>query len=222
MSIKYFFIIILCFIVFSGFSQKSEEQEELIEVAADLFDSGEYKKAMPLYSQLLSIYPSEPIYSFYYGACLVENNKEIDKAIKYLVYASKKLSDKPLAYFYLGSAYHLSYQFDKSIEQYQLFQSKSAAKLQKEKQVDRQISICNNGLDLVKYVSQLTVLDNKKINQNNFQYSYDLKQIGGKLVVKPDLFKTKVDLKQKAKELIFISDSGKVFFSSLGDQKNGD
>ena len=176
---------------------------------------------MPLYSQLLSIYPSEPLYSFYYGSCLVENNKQIDKAIKYLSYGARKLNDQPLVFYYLGKAYHLTYQFDKAIAQYQIFKTKASEKLQKERQIEREIKICNNGLNLIKYVSPLIVLNNKRIKKNNFHYSYDLKNIGGKLVVKPDVFKTKLDKKQNAKELIFINDDGKVFFSSLGNKKNG-
>lgn len=222
MKFKYFLIIYIFLFVSPVFSQVSEEQEELIEAAKELFEDGEYQKAMPLFSQLLSIYPSEAIYSYYYGACLVENNKEIDKAIKYLSYGARKLTDQPLVYYYLGSAYHLSYQFDKAIAQYQIFQTKSVAKQQREKQIEREIAICNNGLTLVKYSSPLIVLENKRVKQNNFQYSYNLNQIGGKLVVKPDQFKTKADIKRNAKELIFISDSGQVFFSSLGDKKNGD
>ena len=221
---KYTYIYIIIFLIFPliGHTQTSEEQEELIDTAEELFYSASYDKAMPLYSQLLSIYPSEAIYSFYYGACLVENNKEIDKAIKYLSYASRKLTDHALVYFYLGKAYHLSYQFDKAIKQYQTFQAMSSKGVQKDKQLERELKFCNNGLELVKYVSNLIVLDNKKINVNNFQYSYKLDEMGGKLVVKPDIFKTKVDLKRNKKELIYISDSGLVFFSSLGNNKNND
>ncbi len=222
MNLKFLFIIFLSLSFSFVHAQINEEQEDLMDTAEELFYDNDFVKAMPLYSQLLSLYPTEAKYSFYYGACLVENNKEIDKAIKYLSYASKKLSDEPLVYYYLGKAYHLSYQFDKAISQYQIFQTKSSSKQQKEKQTKREINICNNGLDLVKYVSPLIVLDNKKISPKNFQYSYDLNKIGGKIVIKPDQFKTKADLKAKQKELIFISDSGLVLFSSLGDKKNGD
>jgi len=221
-NLKFLLIIYFFLSVSLIYAQVNEEQEDLTDTAEELFYNNDFERAMPLYSQLLSLYPTEPKYSFYYGACLVENNKEINKAIKYLSYASKKLTKQPLVFYYLGSAYHLSYQFDKAISQYQTFQNKSTSKQQKEKQIEREINICNNGLDLVKYVSPLIVLDNKRISPNNFQYSYDLNKIGGKLVIKPDQFKTKADIKAKQKELIFISDSGIVLFSSFGDKKNGD
>jgi hypothetical protein len=221
-KLKYFLIIWFFFLAFASFSQITEEQEELIDTAEDYFFESRFKEAMPLYSQLLSLYPTEPVYSFYYGACLVENNREIDKSIKYLSYAAKKLNNQPLVFYYLGRAYHLSYQFDKAIQQYQEFQAKAGSKQANEKQSDREINICNNGLNLVKYASPLIVLENKKTKESNFQYSYKLDDIGGKLVVKPDQFKTKVDLKRDQKELLFISDSGLVLFSSLGNNKHGD
>lgn len=222
MKIYYLIIIFILSFSVNAFSQeKSKEQKELIEVAEKYFQEKNFRKALPLYSQLLSIYPTEAIYSYYYGACLVENNKEIDKAIKYLVYGAKKLKEQPLVFYYLGSAYHLNYQFGNAITQYNKFQENASTKEKKDKNIERVIEICNNGLSLVQYSSSLIVLDNKKIKQKNFHYSYDLVNMGGKLVVKPDVFKTKVDIKQKKKELIFISDSGKVFFSSLGNNKNG-
>lgn len=221
MKLNYLFIIV--FFLFPSFllSQTNQELEELKLSSLEMFNEGDYQSAMPLYSQLLSLYPSEAIYSYYYGACLVKNNKDIEKAIKYLTYSAKKLEDEPLVYYYLGSAYHLSYQFDKAIEQYEIFQAEASVSLQKETQVEREIKICNNGLDLVKYISPLTVLDNKSIRKENFEYSYEFDVSGGKVALKPDLFKTKADLKQKEKELIFISDSGIIMFSSLGKRNRG-
>ncbi|MBN2669429.1 MAG: PD40 domain-containing protein [Bacteroidales bacterium] len=221
MKLRFILFILSYWSVVVLYSQNSEEQEQLIETAADYFEQGQFAEAMPLYSQLLSIYPTEPIYSFYYGACLVENNKEIDKSIKYLSFATRKLEDVPLAFYYLGRAYHLSYQFDKAIEQYQIFQTRSSAKLQKDKQSEREIAICENGRDLVKYSSQLIVLDNTRIKQSNLQYAYKLDDTGGKIIVKPDDFKTKADLKSDTKEFMFVSDSGLVYFSSFGNIKDG-
>jgi len=200
------------------FGQPSEEQTVLIETADESFEQGDFVKAMPLYSQLLSIYPSDANYSYKYGACLVENNREIDKSIKYLSYASKKITDDPRVFFYLGKAYHLSYQFDKAIEQLQVFHSKASGSSAKDFQSEQELTQCKNGLDLVKYSSPLMVVENKRIKAANFYYSYKLDSMGGKLVAKPEQFKTKNDIKQNAQDIIFISDTGLVLYSSYGDR----
>ncbi len=221
MDLKKILISLLILISFSVFAQVSKEQDELIETAENFFKKEQFREALPLYSQLLSLYPTEAQYSFYYGACLIENNKNIDKSIKYLSYAAKKQAKEPFVYYYLGRAYHLLYDFEKAIEYYNTFRLKSTPKQAKEKNIQREVDICNNGLQLVKYADYLIVLENNPTKANNFQYSYKLPNMGGKFVVKPEQFKTKADIKQKRKELLFVSDLGIVLFSSLGKNKKG-
>ena len=221
MKPKFHLILIYLFLLSSTvWSQKKSDSGNLSSRAEKLFVSENYEEAMPLYSQLLSLNPSNPVYSFYFGACLVENNTDIKKSILYLEYAKKKISDRPLIFYYLGKAYHLNYQFSEALQNLHLYKGETRG-VKKARNVEREIAECNNGLDLVRYVNQLIVLNNKKIKNTNFYYSYDLSKIGGKIVIKPEYLKTKVDKKRKQKELIFVSNKNLVFFSSLGKNKKG-
>ena len=80
--------------------------------------------------------------------------------------------------------------------------------------------MCNNGKDLIRFISDLTVVDNKKIKSDNFYYSYELKDFGGKLIVKPPEFKSKIDKKlETVNNVIFFPNNAKeVFYGSYGDK----
>lgn len=196
-------------------------EQEVKNMANELFISEKYIEALPLYSQLLSIYPREAIYNYRYGACLVEVNKELDKAIKYLEYSLTRVED-PMVYYFLGKAYHRTYVFDYAINFYGFF-IKYGKKSDFEKyQVKRLIKMCNNGRDLVRYIGDLIVLDNKKIKNENIYYSYELDDFGGRIIVKPAEYKSGIDKKKEENSLMFISTVLDVnYYSSCINKKAG-
>lgn len=203
------------------FSQEISQGEAELEMKAfDLFLKKDFIQAKPLFSQLLSLYPKEPDYNYGYGVCLIETNDDIEKAIKYLSFASTK-SDNPVIYFYLGRAYHLSYKFDDALANYGSYKSKATPADLNEYNANMYIEMAKNGKNLIRYISDLIVIDNKKIKQNNFHYSYELDDFGGKLIAKPVEFQSKVDQKLGHSGLMFLSDSGYVYFSSYGSNKKG-
>ncbi|MCD6367008.1 MAG: PD40 domain-containing protein, partial [Bacteroidales bacterium] len=216
-----FVILIFIFSGLGSFAQdKSEGEQKVEDEAFTLFTNKEYDKAMPLFSQLLSLYPQDPSYNYGYGVCLIETNTDTKGAMKYLKFAQSK-SQNPVIYYYLGKSYHLNYQFDKAISNYQQFKGKAPKPDLAEFAVDQKIRMAQNGKELINYVSDLIVLDNKKIKDENFFYSYRLDDFGGKLVVTPKDFKTKVDIKKKYRGITFIWNDSVAFFASYGGNKKG-
>ncbi len=215
-----FFVILLFFCsIFGSLAQDISEGEQKVEDDAFmLFTNKEYDKAMPLFSQLLSLYPQDPSYNYGYGVCLIETNTDTKGALKYLTFAQSK-SENPVIYYYIGKSYHLNYQFDKAISNYQQFKANAPKPTLKEFDIEQKIRMAENGKQLINYVSDLIVLDNKKIKDENFYYSYRLDDFGGKLIITPNEFKTKVDIKKKYKGITFIWNDSIAFFASYGDNK---
>ena len=208
------FILLLSSLAFSQVI--TDKDLELEDAAFSNLESKNYKEAAELFSQLMSLYPKNYSYNLYYAECLIEQNKDIDKALKFLNKA-KKGTKEPEINYYLGRAYHLSYDFDKAVEYFQKFKDEVGEKVaNKNYSVDREIRMANNGKELIKYISDLTVIENKHIKRSNYYYSYQLNDYGGKLIVKSPDFMTKKDKKSKEKQLMFMSDSGYVYFSSYG------
>ncbi len=221
--IKYLFIIV--FLLINNFSFPQELSEGELEVkdnAYEYFENKNFHEALPLFSQLLSLYPKNPEYNYFFGVCLIQLNKETEKAVKYLEFACKK-NVNPDVYFFLAKAYHLNYRFDDAIKYYNMFKEKGKKSQVKEYQPDRQIKMCNNGKDLIRYISELTVLENKQIKDRDFYRSYEIADFGGIILNNPFEFKTKIDRREKDNSILFLSiERNVIYLSSYGkNKKNG-
>ncbi len=197
-------------------------EQEFKKQAADLFDKEEFEKAYPLYSQLVSLYRKDPNYNYRLGVCMLYASDEKERAITFLEFAVRSGDAEKEAYFYLAKAYHLNYRFDEAIAQYQAFKKNAASAKVEKLQVDRQIEMCKNGKKLLRNLSDLPVLEKTELGREDFFRSYDINEIGGKLLVKPDEkeFRTPLDKKKNEKSIIFLATNGtEIYFSSYGDNE---
>ncbi len=200
-------------------------EADLKKEANRLFEEEEFAKAYPLFSQLLSLYPKDPQYNFRFGTCLMFSSNDKEKAIPYIEYGAKRQKqdvDKEV-FFYLGKAYHLNYRFSEAIKYYNLYKGIASAKLVSKYDVDRQIEMCESGKQLLKNVTELSVLEKKEVPVADFFRSYNLTEFNAKLIVKPDDLKTSTDKKKKDESLMYLApDRNQIYFSSYGDDaKNG-
>jgi hypothetical protein len=198
-------------------------EEEVKKAAAELFDEGQYGQAYKLYSQLLATYPKDPNYNYRFGVCKLFSQADKEEALTFLEKASKDPGAEKDVFFYLGRAYHLNYRFDDAIRAYERFKKEAGPKKAEKLQVDNQIASCRTGKKLLKSITDLTVLEKKELSASNFYSSYDLRDYNGKLLVKPDDFKTALDKKKKEKSVIFLpTEKTEIYFSSYGnDEENG-
>src|ERR1035437_4116683 len=92
-----------------------------------------YSAALPIFLYLYKHDPGNMNLTFKLGVCYLSSRKERAQAIPYFSKAVtavskdykessyKERSAPPIAYKFLGDAYHLNYQFDKAIEAYEKF-----------------------------------------------------------------------------------------------------
>lgn len=214
--------IFVLFILFGAIHTHAQETREDIEKKAlSLFQSEEFIEATPLYLRLLSLEPRNPDYNYRYGTCLLFNSGEKQDAFKYLNYSiqqSNKVDDE--AFYYLGKAYHLNFQFDKAIKNYEIYKQKAGSRSLAKLNVDRQIEMCRNGKSLIANISETVVLNKTKINKESFFRIYDLKDIGGELIVTEE-FQSRQDKRNNHVPLIhFPSHSRRIYYSSYGDNNS--
>lgn len=196
-------------------------EEDLKKRASELFEEKKFTEAAPLYAQLLSLYPKEPDYNFKYGACLLYADSDKSKALKYLAFATSKSNVDNRAFYYAGKGFHLNYQFTKALKNYNRFKTKASSVERKEFEIDQQIEMVKNGNELLKSINRLDVISKESVSKSDFFRIYQLEGLNGKLVVKPDEFKTKFDKKNEDNSVMFLPDNAsEVYFSSYG--KNGD
>lgn len=210
--------ILLC--VEAGFGQNNASFEDVKKEADKLFKDEEYVKAYKLYSQLVSNFPKDAEYNFRLGVCMIYAEPDKKKCLPYLKVAAGSGSEAPKeSEFYLGKGFHINYQFDEAIKHYNTYKLSASASQIKKLQVDREIKSAANGKHLLSNLTDLEVMSKTQLSESDYFRSY--KKVGGKLLVKPDEFKTSTDKKKKEKSVVFLPTTGEaVYFSSYGEDDN--
>lgn len=208
------------FVAHTAFAQKGTEQQ-LEKDANALFNKGEYLKAFPMFSQLVSLYPNHLDYNYKFGACAIYSEPDKSKAIRYLNIATTKGVEDPMAWYYLGKAYHLNYQFRESIKSYEAFLRKADPKIAAKTDAQREIETCIYGSNLLANIKDLTVINKTEADKESFFRYFNLEGIGGKILTLPAELKTKLDLKATDPGIIHYPGTGTtIFFSSYGKEGN--
>lgn len=210
--------ILLVFSLLMLSAVEAQTTDELKKQADKLFKEENYDEAYKYYSQLVSNFPKDPEYNYRLGVCMIYSEADKSKSIPFLKTSAANTADAPKeVLFYLGKAYHINYRFDEAIRNYNEFKKTASATLQKKLQVDREIASCNNGKRLLSNVTDLVVLNKKELAKVDYFRSYDMKKMG-KLLAKPDEFKTSSDKKKKENSVVFLpAKSDIIYFSSYGD-----
>lgn len=198
-------------------AQKTGNEQQLAKEANEYFASGDFLKAYPLYSQLVSLYPQNADYSYRFGACAIYSDPDKSKAIKFLNSATKRNVADPMAWYYLGKAYHLNYQFKEAVKSYEEFVTKADPKISAKYNAQREIETCIYGSNLLSNIKDVVVINKVEADRNSFFRYMDLDGIGGKILTVPLELQTKLDQKSNTPGVIhYPGNSTTIYFSSYG------
>ncbi|MNJ90798.1 hypothetical protein D3C87_84360 [compost metagenome] len=214
--------LLLFLFIQTAHSSFAQETEADLKLKADkLFHAELFVEATPQYLHLIALNPRSPEYNYKYGTCLLFNSSKKQDAFKYLNFSITDPAIAPEAYFYLGKAYHLNFQFNEAIKNYNIYIQKTGGKPNPNFDTDRQIEMCQNGKKLLTTISDLVVLEKKEIEYNSFIRLYNLSNIGGSLLITAD-YQSKVDKKRNHTPLIHFPDNAQtIYYSSYGDSEKG-
>lgn len=213
-------VLILFSILGTGILFAQETEAQLKSKADQFFQKQDFVSATPAYLQLLALQPRSPEYNYKYGTCLLYNSRKKQDAIKYLEFATANPSIEPEAFYYMGKAYHLTYQFDEAILFYNLYKTTVSGKTRADLEVDLQIAMCGNGKRLLKNITDIIVLEKKEYASSTFYKLYDLTDFGGDILVSYGE-QSKIDKKKNHVPIIhFPPNAQAVFFSSYGDNES--
>jgi tetratricopeptide (TPR) repeat protein len=137
-------------------------ETQLVGENSRLLQEGYFYSADLIAEKLLQLNPNSANYNYRKGFGLLKLRKNtpgvvafLEKAITdidalYDAYSSNEKSAPVDAYFHLGEAYHLNESFEKAIEMYSLFISKSQKKSELIPVTKTKIAQCNNGIESMK------------------------------------------------------------------------
>ena len=217
-SIKTYGFLFFIFLIFNLNGQENFKNEgERIKYANNLFEEQKFIEAETHMSNFLSN-KNNSEYNFKYGVCVLFKYADKSKSIPYLKKAIKDPEVDPRAYFYLGRVYHYNYLFQDALNQYKKYKSLANSKQAKSLNLEMYINMSENGQSLMKNLSDIVVIDKKTTSVDKFNYSYDLKDIGGRILVTEE-FQTKIDKKKNHKSIIYFPPLNQdiLFYSSYGE-----
>lgn len=134
---------ILLFIIVFSLTPTHGQSIENKGNAITLFQSKQFEKALPLFTNLLNQYPTDTILCYYTGVCKVETNRFSDETKKLLLTALQSNVPNNVQYF-IGKNYHALNYFDLALVYYNQYKKIANKKELKEFELKEKISMCNS------------------------------------------------------------------------------
>ena len=193
--------------------------DEMKAKAAEYFAADQFDLAFPLYSQLLSLDSKNPDLNYRFGVCLMHTDRaNTEGPIAYLEMAINKVADIDL-YYHLAVVYHTNYFFTDAIYNYRKYLQLANNKARKDYDVEHKIAMCQNGIEMLKAVDDLYVIQKYEVDRKSFYRSYNLLDYGGRILNIPNEFLRKADLKNQDDKVAYFNPKAKLLFYAL-DNKN--
>lgn len=184
--------------------------------ALEIFRNKDYVEAEKAYSYLLSKYDREPKYNYYYGICLLQLNKNTSEAVKRLKYASVKGVSRD-AYYYLGRAYQLSYEFDEAISQYERFLKYASSSDIRNERAELYIKQSEVGRRYSSKVYHLDVFRRDTLLYSELLDFYHPVSDVGSVTRNKDFFEAGVD----PEGVLYLTERGDEVYFSMKDDQSG-
>jgi hypothetical protein len=140
---------------------KGHPQGQEPEDADEHFRHNNFVMALKVYKILYKKDNKNITYNYRIGLCYLNTNFNKKEAISYLEFVTKQEKSDPEALFDLGRAYHYANRFDDAIKSFNLYKTKTGTRTEK---VDREIEMCNNGKELVKFPVKVTFENLRDVN----------------------------------------------------------
>ncbi|WP_439185499.1 hypothetical protein [Carboxylicivirga taeanensis] len=185
--------------------------------ALELFKEGNYAEAEKAYAYLLGKYDREVKYNYYYGICLLKNNNDISQAVKRLRYAAMKGVSRD-AYYYLGRAYQLTYEFTEAIKQYERFLRYASASDIRNEHALKYKSECEFGLKQAAKIFSLTVYQRDTVAADAILSAYHPARDVGKVMHNEAFFESGLD----PKGILYLTERGDEVYFSMKSEEQGE
>ena len=181
------------------------------------FEDGNYVQAYAIYSQLVSLYGSNPLYSFRFGASGIYATTDREKSIFFMKDGIRRGYVEPETHYFLARAYHLNYNFKEALFEYEKFEASAEKKELSKSDCKAQKLSAESGLNLMNSIKDVQVLEKTEAEKSGFYRYMNIDPSIGKIISTPKELLSKLDLKPKEEHVLFLPANGKrIFFSSKG------
>jgi len=215
------FLLLLAIPALQG-QQSGMSEEDVIEKAQSHFDQESWQEALPLFAQLVSIYPENSEYNYKFGVCsLLGNRTDRRRPIRYLTNALKSIGDNKELNYYLGLAYYQNEEFANAMKYFNLYLSKLDADSPERPQILEKVNACLNGMNLEHKNMIGEVIVKNEFQKDNFHRAYRADEFTGSLILKPENFVTDNEKQSGENSFVYISEPrGTLYFSGYEDKSS--
>ncbi|MGE4586092.1 MAG: type IV pilus biogenesis/stability protein PilW [Mangrovibacterium sp.] len=107
--------------------------------ARQYFNAGYFEKSLPVFRELVRLYPEDPQLNYFLGASLAETGQYTEETRTALEIAGSR---EPNALFYLGKYYHIRSDWNQALFYYNQFRQKARKKSIRASSVDELMDLC--------------------------------------------------------------------------------
>ena len=166
---------------------------------------------------MVSLFGSNPLYAFRFGAAGIYATTDRDKCIFFMKDGVRRGYTEPETHYYLARAYHLSYNFKEALAEYEKFETTAEKKQLNKSDCKAQKLSAESGLNLMNSIKDVQVLEKTEAEKTSFYRYMNIDPSIGKIISTPKELLSKLDLKSKEEHVFFLPSNGKkIFFSSKG------
>jgi len=193
----------------------AQDKKYTAKEALAIFKDGDYVEAEKAYAYLLKSYDRQIKYNYYYGICLIQNNHDLSQAVKRLKYAALKGVSRD-AYYYLGRAYQLTYQFEEAVKNYSRFLKYASASDIRNANAEKYKTESEFGLQQAAKIYHLDVYARDTVANEAILSAYSPSKDVGKVTVNEEFFTSGLD----PQGILYLTERGdEVYFSMLKEEQ---
>lgn len=202
--------------------KQAEHENKKPEYAEKAFLKKDYKTASAMYSELLTLDPSDAMNNYRKGVSVYHLEENKLKALFFLLKAEKDNNVPYDVFYYLGMIYHAWSDFAKAEQAFLDFKEKAKPTEISDLHIDRYIEYCANGKVLILDQYDMFIKGKSAIDIQKLHKELPTELISGKFFEKTSFFISPVDAKKKEKMWMFKTEQNEMLQTSYGlDEKSG-
>ncbi len=199
-----------------SFAVQAQDAVYTAKEALELIKEEKYVEAEKAYAQLLEKYDREPRYNYYYGICLLQNNKDISHAVKRLKYAALKGVSND-TYYYLGRAYQLRCEFDEALKSFSRYMKYASGSDDRKEKAEVYMTECKTGKEASAKIYNLSVYQRDTTTSAQLLKHYHPVKDVGQVLRNKDFFESGLD----PDGVLYLTERGdEVYFSMAADESS--
>jgi hypothetical protein len=183
-------------------------KSELELRAVNNFENQRYDKAVPDFELLNNMFPKDTRFAYFLGRSYLHSNQNLTKATELLKFVALRNYGED-AYFYLGRAYLLNYQFEEANIAFKTFQGTVSPRQLGKYDIDYWLKTCENARKSVG-VAQKIMVENLQIVPDGAMEKAFTNNIAGKYIYVPDELRSENDIKYDYQTLMFVPAETKI------------